>query len=108
MDSWGLRGTEAPGFLQVTPPACSQGLAAPSFAVLGPRGVALLVPACLFLSHGLRGAGLPAAKSSSFHKNIQSLHAEAYFHTPVLKEVEKRGSVWKVQTTACKAARTVQ
>ena len=32
--------------------------------------MALLVPACLFLSHGLGGAGLPAAKSSSLYKDV--------------------------------------
>jgi hypothetical protein len=39
----------------------SQGLAAPSLAVLGPRGVARLLPVCdaPFLSHGLAGAGRP-------------------------------------------------
>ena len=43
----------------------SQGLAAPSLAVLGPKGVALLLPACPapFRSHGFAGAVLPASQS---------------------------------------------
>ena len=46
------------GILVVT----SHGLAAPSLAVLGPRGVALLLLACPapFRSHGFAGALLPA------------------------------------------------
>ena len=45
-----------------SPVLCSQGLAAPSLAVLGPKGVARLPPVCdaPFLSQGLAGAGRPA------------------------------------------------
>ena len=101
-----IRDTEAPRDLQVTPPACSQGLAAPSLAVLGPRGVALLVPACLFLSHGLGGAGLPAAKSSSLYKSIHSQYAEAYCNRPVQEEVREEDIYLYRSDNTCKA--TVQ
>ena len=58
---------------------CSQGLAAPSFAVLGPKGVARLPPVCdaPFLSQGLAGAGRPAQLVSgwkaSAHLDIFSI-----------------------------------